>query len=280
MVISSGERLSFTLFLAGLVHAVIILGVGFDIAPPKTMTRMLEIALIKNPNPSEPTKADFLAQENQQGSGDNTEIERAQQATAPQVVPVERPALQSKDQSAKSQNQKALTQLQSEVVMAVSPKAVPDQPTKRPTAEELMRQRQEIARQISDLESFKTSESRRPRKLHINSINAQKSIAASYEAAWQQKVERIGNLNYPGDIRRRQLSGSLILSVELDADGNLLKIIINRRSGYKAIDDAAVNIVKMASPFAPFSPDLRKEVDVLVITRTWQFLNEGALRAR
>lgn len=279
-MISSSERLSFTLFFAGLVHALIILGIGFDLDPPKTMTRMLEIALIKNPNPSLPNKADFLAQENQQGAGNNQEIARSQQATAPQQKQRERPALQKQDQSAQSQQKKALTQLESKVVMAVSNKPVPELDQPRPTAEELMRQRQEIARQISDLESFKTSQARRPRKLHINSINAQKSIAASYEAAWQQKVERIGNLNYPGDIRRRQLSGSLILSVELDADGQLLKIIINRRSGHKAIDDAAVNIVKLASPFAPFSPELRKQVDVLVITRTWQFLNEGELRAR
>ena len=279
-MISASERLTFTLFLAGLVHAMIILGIGFEADAPKVMTRMLEIALIKNPNPSKPVKADFLAQEDQRGSGENTEINRAQRASAPEQVREPQPALASVDQDARAQQRKALVQDQSQVSLAVSPKPVPEENIRRPTAEELLRQRQELAQELSDLESLQSSSARYPRKLHINSINAQKSIAASYEAAWQQKVERIGNLNYPGDVRRRQLSGSLIMSVELNADGQLLKIVINRRSGHKAIDDAAVNIVKLASPFAPFSPALRKEVDVLVITRTWQFLNEGGLRAR
>jgi protein TonB len=70
------------------------------------------------------------------------------------------------------------------------------------------------------------------------------------------------------------------MSVELYADGNLKKIIINRRSGHKIIDDAAINIVKLAAPFAPLPIALQKEVDILVITRTWQFLNEGSLRTR
>jgi len=71
-----------------------------------------------------------------------------------------------------------------------------------------------------------------------------------------------------------------VLSVELYADGNLKKITVNQRSGHKIIDDAAINIVKLAAPFAPFPIELRHEADILVITRTWQFKNEGLLRTR
>lgn len=279
-MVSSAERLSLTLFLAGLVHAIIILGLGFDLDPPRAITRTLEIALIKNPDDSKPKQADFLAQENQRGAGENTEIDRARQASMPQPARREQPSMQQQQQSAKRQDKRALVQKEAQVAIAVSPKPVPEDAPTPPTAEQLMQQRQEIARLMSDIQEFVTSEARRPRKLHINSINAQKSIAASYEAAWQQKVERIGNLNYPGDVRRRRLSGTLILSVELNADGQLQKITINRRSGHRAIDDAAVNIVKMASPFAPFPPALRQDVDVLVITRTWQFLNQGGFKTR
>lgn len=279
-MVSSAERLSLTLFLAGLVHAIIILGLGFDLDPPRAITRTLEIALIKNPDDSKPKQADFLAQENQRGAGENTEIDRARQASMPQPARREQPSMQQQQQSAKRQDKRALVQKEAQVAIAVSPKPVPEDAPTPPTAEQLMQQRQEIARLMSDIQEFVTSEARRPRKLHINSINAQKSIAASYEAAWQQKVERIGNLNYPGDVRRRRLSGTLILSVELNADGQLQKITINRRSGHRAIDDAAVSIVKMASPFAPFPPALRQDVDVLVITRTWQFLNQGGFKTR
>ena len=160
-----------------------------------------------------------------------------------------------------------------------SNKPVPDV-KKTITAAELLEQSKEIEKLEAEIQQSLTSYSKRPRKLHINSINAHKYKAASYEAAWQRKVERVGNLNYPGEVRRKKLSGTLVLSVELFADGNLKKVIINRRSGHKIIDDAAVSIVKLAAPFAPFPIELRKEVDVLVITRTWQFHNEGGLRTK
>ncbi|MEJ2760202.1 MAG: energy transducer TonB [Gammaproteobacteria bacterium] len=90
--------------------------------------------------------------------------------------------------------------------------------------------------------------------------------------AWRAKVERVGNLNYPQEAQRQGLSGSLILDVALNPDGSVKKIIVRRSSGYKVLDDAAIRIVKLASPFAPFPDDIRKETDILHITRTWQFL--------
>ncbi|PHS73022.1 MAG: energy transducer TonB [Cycloclasticus sp.] len=266
--------------MAGIVHALVILGVTFEADIQRSVGRALEIVLVKTPDKERPDEADFLAQEDQMGSG--TEEEKAinqQQSRLQKMFEEQVVSEATKDQKAKTKAQKVLLQAEAEVAIEASNKLVPDN-SKELTVADFLRQDREIAQLQAEITAAFTSYSRRPRTLHINSINAHKYIAASYEAAWQRKIERVGNLNYPGEARRKKLSGTLILSVELYADGNLKKITINRRSGHKIIDDAAINIVKLAAPFAPLPIELQQEVDILVITRTWQFLNEGSLRTR
>ncbi len=96
-------------------------------------------------------------------------------------------------------------------------------------------------------------------------------LYANYMEAWRRKVERIGNLNYPREARELGLFGSLILHVAVRADGSLEGIRVVRSSGHKVLDQAAVRIVELAAPFAPFPPNIKQETDVLDITRTWQF---------
>ena len=91
-------------------------------------------------------------------------------------------------------------------------------------------------------------------------------------AAWVAKVERVGNLNYPDSARRKGVSGTLLLDVALNSDGSIRKIKLLRSSGREVLDDAAMRIVKLAAPFAPFPEDIRKDTDILHITRTWEFL--------
>ena len=277
--ISSADKLGLTLFMAGVVHALLILGISFDVDIPRSISKTLEVVLVKTPDNDRPDEADFLAQENQMGSGEAEEKAINQQKATPQPAKQSATSEHDKEQQVKAQAQRVLLQANAEVAIEASNKKVPKQ-SKVLTTADLLRQSEEIAKLQAELNEASTSYSRRPRKLHINSINAHKYKAASYEAAWQRKIERVGNLNYPGEARRKKLSGTLVLSVELYADGNLKKITINRRSGHKIIDDAAINIVKLAAPFAPLPIDLQKDIDILVITRTWQFLNEGSLRTR
>lgn len=276
---SSADKLGLTLFMAGIVHALVILGISFEVDVPRAMSQALEIVLVKTEAKERPDKADFLAQENQVGSGEAEKkaINQQQAALKPKTKTVASESY--KTQKAAAQAQKVLLQQQAKVAIEVSNKKVPDD-TKELTTADLMQTSEEIAKLQAEINESVTSYSRRPRKLNINSINAHQYKAASYEAAWQRKIERVGNLNYPGEVRRKKLSGRLVMSVEIDASGNIKKITVNRRSGHKIIDDAAVNIVKLSAPFAPFPVELRKEADVIVITRTWQFLNEGSLRTR
>jgi len=100
---------------------------------------------------------------------------------------------------------------------------------------------------------------------------------ANYLEAWYRKVERVGNLNYPEEAKRRKLYGNLTLQVALRADGSLEWVRVLRSSGFDLLDEAAVRIVELAAPFSPFPPAIRAETDILDITRTWRFLSSNRL---
>ena len=96
---------------------------------------------------------------------------------------------------------------------------------------------------------------------------------AYYLESWRRKVERIGKLNYPRQARAERMTGSLRLRVVIAADGALRDVRVVQSSGHQLLDDAALHIVRLASPYAPFSPAMRDTTDVLEIERTWRFLN-------
>jgi protein TonB len=92
-------------------------------------------------------------------------------------------------------------------------------------------------------------------------------------AAWVAKVERVGNLNYPLELKRRGVAGDLLMTVGIRADGSVESIRVQRASGIPELDEAAMRIVRLAAPYAPLPPEIAKDVDVLHITRTWRFSN-------
>jgi protein TonB len=95
-----------------------------------------------------------------------------------------------------------------------------------------------------------------------------------YFEAWRQKVERLGSLNYPEEARAGNL-GTLRLTVSLASEGQIKQIIVNKSSGFDALDKAAIKIVELGEPYAAFSDKMRKEVDIINITRTWKFTEEN-----
>ena len=117
-----------------------------------------------------------------------------------------------------------------------------------------------------------------PRRKWITARTREHKYAA-YMEAWRQKVERVGNLNYPDEARRNRLSGHLLLDVALNSDGSISELILRRSSGKKVLDDAAVRIVKLAAPFAKFPENIVQEVDILHIERTWQFLTSNRFQS-
>lgn len=274
---SSSDRLLITIFLAALVHALVIFGVTFDLPKPSKIIKSLEIALVKAPSQQAPDKAEYLAQENQFGSG--TALEKAKPKTNPfQVMGGSKP--QSKrGPSTRGQEvnpRPVLTQAKSEkkVTLPQDQNEKSAEPHPVLTAGRLS---QQIAQLGVEITQAQENLSKRPRIKFINSVNAHKHKAAAYEKAWQDKVERIGNLNYPDDARRKRLSGSLLMSVGVKRDGSIYSIKIRVSSGHKALDDGAIRIVRLAAPFAPFPRQLGEDADVLVITRTWKFTDDSHL---
>jgi len=146
-----------------------------------------------------------------------------------------------------------------------------------PSATTLLTNSFKIASLSAEIRRKLEAKAERPRRKFISASTREYKYAA-YMEAWRAKVERVGNLNYPDEARRKNLTGSLILDVALNADGSVNQITIRRSSGSKILDDAAIRIVELSSPFAPFPDHIREETDILHITRTWQFLNNYRFR--
>jgi protein TonB len=135
---------------------------------------------------------------------------------------------------------------------------------------------QEIARLTASLEARTSAYASRQRRKSV-SASTREFRYASYLGAWARKVERIGNLNYPQAAKEQHLHGNLILHVAVRKDGSVEAIRVVRSSGHDLLDQAAVNIVNLAAPYAPFPPEIAAETDVLDIVRTWQFQRGGKL---
>jgi protein TonB len=271
------DRFLLALLLAGIAHAILILGVAFEMPKQSEIKKSLTIALVRNPSRAAPEKADFLAPENQFGSGTHTE--KAIPRNEP--IPQEGQGQQTENSRSSVPVQEAklkrvLTQKDAEKKIAVD-RGNEIQPEPQPVKLTAAALSQQIAELSTELNKSKEDFARRPRLVYINSVNAHKYKAAAYEKAWQEKIERIGNLNYPGEARRQNLSGSLLLSVGINPDGSVYSIKIRHSSGHQVLDDAALNIVQLAAPFAPFPEELKQQADVLIITRTWRFENDNRL---
>jgi protein TonB len=120
---------------------------------------------------------------------------------------------------------------------------------------------------------------KRPRQVFV-SARTREFMYANYMSEWVRKVERVGNLNYPDAARRDGITGKLLLDVALNPDGTVRNISVLRPSGHTLLDEAAIRIVNLAAPYAPFPPEIRKNADVLHITRTWEFSTTNRMQSR
>ena len=155
----------------------------------------------------------------------------------------------------------------------------PDTPDlQAPSEREIIERKLEMARLAQEIQRETEQYAKRPKRKYI-SANTKEYAYASYMAAWVARIERIGNLNYPDEARRQELHGQLVLTVGLNKDGTVKSIDIIQPSGHKILDDAAIRIVNLATPFNPL-PTKGDVVDELYITRTWQFLEGNILRNR
>lgn len=276
--IDSSDRLSLTLVFATVIHAVLIFGIGFtDESSPGSALPALDVILVQSATQDTPDKADFLANAAQAGGGTSEEAKRPTQVfTSPipkpdeGVAPMPVRAAAPAPEPAEAAPAPVLTQDQS--TLQVSPVQPRDERRERalPRDEVPIERSMEMARLASELDRQAQAYAKRPKRKFI-SANTREYAYANYMAAWVARVERVGNLNYPDEARRRKLEGSLVLTVAINKDGSLERIDIIRSSGQSVLDDAAQRIVELSAPFTPV-PQGREEIDILHITRTWQFV--------
>ncbi|RIX47668.1 MAG: energy transducer TonB [Rhodocyclales bacterium GT-UBC] len=244
--------------------------------------KALDIILVNAKSARKPHDAQALAQANLDGGGNTDENRRAKTPLPPtlhQVAGSELQQMQRRVQELEAAQQKMLTQMRSSRSVASSSSAA-EQPAPTPAVSglDLAESARAMARLEGEINKAAEEYSKRPRKKFIGARTEEYRFA-QYIEDWRQKIERIGTLNYP-EAARGKLYGSLVLTVAIGADGQVSRIDINRSSGYKLLDDAARRIVQMAGPYSPFPPDIRRDTDMLEITRTWYFTQGDQLSAK
>lgn len=274
---AANDRVAFAVFVAAIVHAAIILGIGFAREEPEPASESLEITLAQYRSPVTPEKADFIAQADQQGSG---ETSRRAELTSPVVSPFTAAEVQEVSQTerapapAEASESAVLTARESErLAPAQAPQEQATRASDAPAREqgEETRTAREIASLAALLDAQQRAYARLPRVHRLTSVSTRRAEDAVYLFNWKQRIESIGNRNYPAEARRLKLYGELRVLVALRADGSVLQTRVLKSSGYPVLDSAALRIVRMSAPFDAFPPELRKRADVLEIIRTWQF---------
>jgi protein TonB len=279
-------RLQAALVLSFLLHAFLVLSVS--IRPPDRSLDVtnspLIVDLVNSRTAAAPAKPDILAQANLDGGG-NVDADRRARTPLPLV---KRPQTEPEStvhlrqaEARPEEPKRVMTQSHDPAPAVAQPDAQPRtdaQPEARPlpnAADLINSSREEVRLQAKiarDIESYQ----KRPRRTFIGS-QAKEFRFARYIEDWRTKIERIGELNYPA--AARGIYGSLRVSVAIRADGSLENVEINRSSGQKVLDEAAVRIVRQAAPFAPFPPEISQDTDILSITRTWSFTRADQFQA-
>jgi len=293
-VIGSRDRLITTLFFAVLVHAIVILGISFSAGKPGGSST-LEVTLVQTRSVVPPSQADYIAQVNQQGEGNTKELVRPQ---SPLSMPsaVNNPGLpdaedlvsnaghgqgandaQGLSDAAADQQAVVTTRANTGHYANAREAPAPQSPSARVLVARLLTQGDDALMPTDDPVQLPLATSPAPREAFV-AVNARASRYAEYLDAWRRKVEHIGNLNFPPQIRTEHLSGSLALEVALNADGSIRELILRQPSRYPLLDQSALRIVKMAAPFAPFPESFRRDTDVLRFVYVWRF-NGGSLRS-
>jgi protein TonB len=273
--------ISATLLFSLLLHGVLLLGITFHFAKFTPSLPTLDVTLVNVANQEAPDKADFLAQANNSGGGQSDKAARpSQMFSGPLPKPDPGIATQAVE-AATPQPQDAMpTRMVTTAGSAdfsvasdtAKPKVEPQDDAA--TAADLKRE-QDIAQLAAELRQQTEALAKRPKKKFI-SANTKEYVYASYMRGWSDRVQRVGNLNYPNEARRRKLYGDLLLTVGLSRDGSIKNISVIKSSGQPLLDAAAERIVRLSAPFPPLPKDA--SVDELYITRTWQFLPGDVLR--
>jgi protein TonB len=280
-----GNRILFSALIVSIAIHMMLLAIRFrpfDLKPMLDRGPPLEVALVNAKSKAKPAKADVLAQANLDGGG-NTDAQRRAKTPLPPLAkssPEQEIALATQRVDAiERQAKELLTRVNGAASVPPPPTPAPAAPAaETPSPAELMQRTLESMRLEAQI-AKETETGQQGPKRKVVRAHAEEYRYARYVEDWRLKVERVGNLNYPEAARQLRLYGSLLLFVSIRSDGSVEKVEVRRSSGQRVLDAAAVKIVEMAAPFAPFPPDIRRETDILDIERMWTFTRGDEVRS-
>lgn len=276
--VDAGDRLSFTVFVAIALHALIILGINFKSPPATKGSQTIEITLATHKSAKAPKEADFLAQHNQEGSG--TEEKARQLSTERQAefadtqVRKVNPMPQVAAASLSEKKQHIITTLgpsDFKLHQLKTPNNQDEKELRKGLLEDQTAITAEIASLQAKLDKQKQEYAKRPRVRTLTAVSAKESFDAEYLIKWSEKFERIGTKNYPKEALAKNITGRVMLNVTIKPDGSVEEIAVTLSSGSRILDDSARQIVRLAAPYAKFPPEIRRQVDRLKIIRYVRF---------
>jgi len=273
------SRFQYAVLASLVLHAAVVFGISIrppDLSRLGSIAPPLEVVLVNAKTADPPLQAEALAQRNLDGGG-NTEAERRVKSP----LPVTRHDRQTSEQLQESRRLEQLereaanllTQVRSPATVesaATQPQPQTDARVAVPSTADIMNKSIQIARLEAQIDKDMDNYQKRPRRRFVGA-RTQEYRFARYIEDWRIKVERVGTLNYPQAARDQKIYGSLQLTVSIKADGTVENIEINRSSGQKILDEAALRIVRLGAPYSAFPADISRDTDVLSITRTWTF---------
>jgi protein TonB len=270
------DQLGFFLFIAFALHLMFVLGVGFSANEDFHITPQLEVTLAQFHSEQAPEDARFVAQTNQLGSG--TMADRAELTTRRRAEfsdnSIRQTAAARIDKPKTDASQASLVSTTSAAVE----KALTEQQEPEPEplsatglSPEIVQLTESIASLEARLDEQQQAYAERPRVRRLTSLSARAAVDAAYLQSWRAKIEAVGNRYYPLASSRYGIYGDLRLMVAVRHDGSIENIEILSSSGHAVLDEAAIRIVRMASPFESFPKELRATTDKLEIIRTWKF---------
>ena len=306
------SAIAIAIWVSIVIHAI-LLAIKFEPEIKKFANQLptLDVVLVNAKTKNAPDKADALAQANLDRGG-NTDKNRKMKTALPapnqkntEVKLKPSAEAHSAAKSAKMQAQEAreqkrvaelekqaqalMTQINANHKVESNPtqdaaSAEPEKGEQKAAAKslnqaELIAASVEMDRLEAQIAKQQDEYQKRPKRRFIGA-RTKAASDAMYLEAWRQKIERVGNLNYPAAAREQKIYGQLRMTVTIKADGTVEEIVIDKSSGSKVLDEAAKNIVSLAAPFSPFSPEMKKTTDILGITRTWTFTQEDMLATK
>jgi protein TonB len=250
---TSQQRLRKTFSLALVAHGVLLIGLSFAMPAGSPPSPSMDITLAHQPSEEAPDQADFIAQTNQVGNHNEQKILQPQRQDLRQMA-VEQQRSNPADQTILSHSGDP------------SPKETSSSEQQQP----------DIGAMHAELDRLKQAYNKIPQVLRMTSVSAKSADAAAYMVYFEEKVEQIGNINYPREARSQGIFGQVQLIVVLLADGRIKRIEVSKGSGSRLLDQAAVRSVQLASPFKPFPKELRNRDEIHII-RTWQYQSNNVL---